>query len=418
VQSHSRIRVINGSQVEHFVQDDAGVVATVCDLDAARMFSVSSQYLVGCDGGRSLVRKKIGAKFVGTPVIHRAQSTLVHAPELLNHIPGEPAWLFQVRNPRRCGFVFAIDGRETWLIRNYLREREPDFESVDHDSAIRTILGVSPTFRYDIISKENFVGRRLVADHFRSHRAFICGDAAHLWVPNGGYGMNAGIADAADLAWLIAAVLKGWASPSILDAYEAERQPITEQVSRFATEMALKNVEHRHETPAEIEAAGPLGDAARERAGKEAYELNVRQYCSGGLNFGYFYDRSPIIAYDGVAQPTYTMDEFTPSSVPGCRAPHVWLPGCQSLYDMLGPDYTLLRFDPMVPISRLTAAAAQGGVPIAILDVRTPEAATLYRKKLVLVRPDQHVAWRGDAEPDDPASLIGLVRGECVGPLH
>src|SRR5207244_8348140 len=142
----------------------------------------------------------------------------------------------------------------------------------------------------------------------------------------------------------------------ILDAYEAERRPITEQVSRFAMDMALKSMDQRRETPLEIEWSGPVGDATRVRIGKEAYRLNVQQYCCGGLNFGYFYDGSPIIAYDGEAHPPYTMRDFSPSTVPGCRAPHLWLRFGRSLYDALGPCYTLLRFDPNVGISGLLSA--------------------------------------------------------------
>jgi len=140
----------------------------------------------------------------------------------------------------------------------------------------------------------------------------------------------------------------------------------------------------------------------------------VEQQCCGGLNFGYFYDRSPIIAYDGEQAPTYTMGTFTSSSVPGCRAPHVWLEGRRSLYDAIGPDYTLLRLDPAVHVDGIVAAAAQRGLPLAVLDVRSREASQHYRHKLVLVRPDQHVAWRGDAQPVDTLGLVDLVRGAAV----
>jgi 2-polyprenyl-6-methoxyphenol hydroxylase-like FAD-dependent oxidoreductase len=288
---------------------------------------VACAYLIGCDGGRSAVRKKIGAKLIGTPIVRRMQSTYIRAPQLLSRIPGEPAWLYQVRNPRRCGSMFAIDGRETWIVHNDLDDSETSYDSVDRDWAIRTILGVGPEFRYETISKEDWIGRRLVADRFRDQRVFICGDAAHVWIPFAGYGMNAGIADAMNLSWLIAATLNGWASPAILDAYAAERQPVTEQVSRHAMDLALKSIEQRCRTPAAIEMPGPDGDAARVRTGREALDLNIQQFCCGGLNFGYFYDASPIVAYDGAAHPPFTMYDFTPSSVPGCRAPHFWLRG-------------------------------------------------------------------------------------------
>jgi hypothetical protein len=250
-----------------------------------------------------------------------------------------------------------------------------------------------------------------VADRFRDRRVFICGDAAHLWMPAGGYGMNAGIADAANLSWLIAATLSGWASSAILDAYESERQPVTDQVSRFTMESGSKITQQRREIPAEIEWLGPVGEAARARIGKEAYDLDVERQCCGGLNFGYFYEGSPIIAYDRAPHPAYTMHDFTSSTVPGCRAPHLWLDDGRSLYDAFGPGYTLIRLDPTVRVSGIVEAAAQRAVPLAVLDVGSPEARTLYSCKLVLVRPDQHVAWRGDKEPVAPIELIDLIRG-------
>ena len=225
--------------------------------------------------------------------------------------------------------VYAIDGRERWLVHNYLKADEPDFDSVDRDWAIRTILGVGADFRYDVISKEDWYGRRLVADKFRDRCAFIAGDAAHIWVPYAGYGMNAGIADATNLSWLLAAHLNGWAPAAILDAYEAERLPITDQVSRFAMSHAEAEIRRRGAVPNEIEEAGPRGERAREEVGRLAYEINVQQYACAGLNFGTFYDRSPIIAYDGAEHPPYTMATYTPSTVPGCRTPHLWIEDTQ-----------------------------------------------------------------------------------------
>ena len=223
--------------------------------------------------------------------------------------------------------------------------------------------------------------------------------------------MNAGIADAATLAWMLAATLKGWAPAAILDAYESERQPITEQVSHFAMNIALKIIQQRNAVPAEIESPGPDGAAARTRIGKEAYAIDAQQQCAAGLNFGYFYDHSPIIADDAEPHPVYTMGDFAASTVPGCRLPHLWLRDGRSLYDALGPDYTLIRTDPAVRVSGIVEAAMKRGVPLAVLDVDAAQARTLYARNLVLARPDQHVAWRGDAEPPDPTGLIDLVRG-------
>jgi hypothetical protein len=145
--------------------------------------------------------------------------------------------------------------------------------------------------------------------------------------------------------------------------------------------------------------------------GRAAYELDVEQQCCAGLNFGYSYTASPIIVYDGELPPTYTMHDFTPSTVPGCRAPHLWLSGQRSLYDALGPEFTLIRTDPRVHVSGLVSAASQKGVPLTVLDLDSPDARTIYRNSLVLVRPDQHVAWRGDKELPSSMELIDTVRG-------
>ena len=408
-----RIRILNRTAFEEFTQDEHGVVAQVRDLDSNERISIASKYLVGCDGSKSIVRKQIGGDFVGTPEIQRVQSTYIHAPALMGMLPGKPAWMYFSLNPRRCGTTISIDGKNNWNIHNFLYSGEPDYDSIDRDWAIRSILGVGPDFHYEVISKEDWMGRRLVSDTFSDRRVFICGDAAHLWIPAAGYGMNAGIADAANLSWQIAGVLHGWASPEILKAYVSERQPITDQASHLITDVARRVMKQRREVPDEVEASGPVGDAARARIGEEAHAIDVQQQCAAGLNFGYFYENSPIIAYDGEAPPAYKIHEFTSSTVPGCRLPHMWLGPGRSLYDAFGAGYTLLRLDPSLSVSGLSDAAAQRGVPLAVLDLNPddPKAQALYRHKLLLVRPDQHVAWRGDQAPHSPLDLIDLVRG-------
>jgi hypothetical protein len=296
-------------------------------------------------------------------------------------------------------------------VHNYLKDEDADFDSVDRDWAIRTILGVDASFQYEVLSKEDWFGRRLVADKLRDRRVFICGDAAHIWVPYAGYGMNAGIADAANLAWLLAAHLNGWAPEAILDAHEAERLPITEQVSYFAMNHAIQMAKQRRAVPDDIEQPGPDAERKRRALGEAAYDLNVQQYCCGGLNFGYYYDRSPIVAYDGEKQPGYTMYDFTPSTVPGCRTPHFWLGGAQSLYDAMGDGFALLRLDRSLDVATLEAAFRARDVPFVVIDSTFEEAGEPYRCKLLLSRPDQHVAWRSDAVPHDPQALVDLVTG-------
>ena len=259
--------------------------------------------------------------------------------------------------------------------------------SPDRERSVRDILGVGPSFSFETLSSEDWVGRRMLADRFRDRRVFLCGDAAHIWVPFAAYGMNAGIGDAMNLAWMLAGVIKGWAGPALLDAYEIERRPITDQVSRHAMKLATTWERRYGPVPNAIEVPGPEGDAVRTRIGRAATEIMTEGMCCGGLNFGYFYEGSPIVAYDGEAAPPYTMAEFTQSTVPGCRTPHLWLSDGRSFYDALGSDFTLLRLDPAVEIGSLVAAAARRRVPMAVLDVHADDAAELYPRKLFLSRP-------------------------------
>jgi len=187
--------------------------------------------------------------------------------------------------------------------------------------------------------------------------------------------MNAGIADALNLSWLLAAQVQGWADATMLDAYEAERR----------------------------------------RIGDEAYRLNVQQFCCAGLNFGYYYQGSPIIAPDDEAPPPYTMGGFTPSTVPGCRAPHFRLADGRSLYDAFGPGYTLLVTRHGVATGTLADAAARAGVPLQVLDIAAESnRPDTYAHALLLCRSDQHVAWRGQAEPADADALVAMLRGARV----
>jgi hypothetical protein len=226
--------------------------------------------------------------------------------------------------------------------------------------------------------------------------------------------MNAGIADATNLAWLLDAAIKGWADASILDAYEAERHPITEQVSHFVMNHAQKMIKARRAVPHNIEAMDAEGDAARAQTGTEAYDLNVQQFCCEGLNFGYYYEGSPIIAHEAEAAPAYTMGSFTPSTIPGCRAPHFWLANGQSLYDLFGKGYTLLRFDATAEVQDLLDQANAHNMPVTLLDVANePNKPDAYQHNLILCRTDQHVVWRGNRLPHSLQAFTQLLRGQA-----
>ncbi|MFG2076353.1 FAD-dependent monooxygenase [Nonomuraea maritima] len=396
----------NGLRAVAVTQDENGVRVEVTPVGSQDRTALRGRYLIGADGGRSLVRKSIGASFHGDPVLQHVQSTCIKVPDLYDRMPAGRAWGYYVYNDRRNGHVYSIDGVETFLIHTYLSAEEAEREAVDRDRAIRDILGLPDNQPYEFLSREDWIARRLVADKFREGRIFIAGDAAHLWVPYGGYGMNAGIADGLNLSWLLSAVIAGWADESILDAYEAERLPITDQVSRFAMSHLRKISDT--DVPDDLEADGPAGDAAREAFGKLAYDLNVQQFAAAGLNFGYSYAGSPIIVADGEA-PAYTMGTYTPSTVPGCRLPHHWLADGSSLYDALGPWYTLVALDHFDTAASWAQQARTAGLPVTV--VRLAEAADdpAYTTPFVIARHDQHIVWRGTALPSDLAAFAARL---------
>ncbi len=396
-------------------QDQGGSVAATCESRAGALVTINSRYLVGCDGGASSVRKQMGVRLVGDAEIAKSRSSLVRSKAIKNLFPGKPAWMTWVLNPRTTGTVVAIDGEELWLIHRAISTTR-DFDSVDRDQSIRDVLGVGEDFTWEVVHHQDWTARRLIAERFRVGNVFICGDAAHIWIPFAGYGMNAGIADCVNLSWMLAAVLNGQADERLLEAHERERHPITEQVSKLAMGKALEYMERsqRRTIPKVMEKRHIVGRILRNRIGKRLYDINVPQFACEGLNFGYYYDNSPIIQYDGNQAPSYDMGSHTPSSVPGCRMPHFWIDNDRSLYDALGNDHTLVSFDAAIAADAFLAAANKRGFPLSFLRCEAPDQSDWLQTKLILVRPDRHVAWRGDALPDDAGHLLDVLTGNQV----
>lgn len=409
VSGMANVRILSRTSFESFEQSEDGVCVQARSLDDESQVSIRCRFLIGADGGKSSVRKALGFKLVGDDNLTRARSRLIRAPQMLALCGYPKAWMNWFYAGGSWSSAVAIDGRELWLFHCFIPPNMA-FEDFDIDKGILNALGAGPDFKYETVYNEDWIGRRLVADHLRDRRVFICGDAAHLWVPYGGYGMNAGIADAANLAWMLDAVLKGWAPMSLLDAHERERKPVTEQVSRFAANFV---VNAQVTEAAVIDEDSPAGVEARRAYGQRLREVHLPSWVPSGLNFGYCYEGSPIIAHDGATPPPFTMGSYEPSTTPGSRVPHFWLADGRSLYDVLGDRFALLRFRQDVDVAAFVRAAAERGVPLEVLDVFPAKGFDpyVYRQALVLSRPDQHVAWRGDDVPKDCLALIDLVRG-------
>ena len=370
---------------------------------------IRSQYLVSCEGGASRIRKDIGARLEGRECISKFCTTYLRSRELRARWPHAKAWMHRIYNADGESHIIAIDGDELWLHHSILGP-DGDLDAHDHRPAIRHSFGAD--FDYEILGQERWIARAMVADHYRSKRVFLCGDAAHIWIPMGGFGMNAGVEDAVNLSWKLAATLNGWAGPALLDSYEAERRSIGQLVAGSAA----KIFEDLYRIPVQeplFEAEGPAADALRAQIGQSITAHNIAEFDSIGMQLGVTYTTSPIICYDNESLPPFAINRYTESSCPGARAPHVWRPSGRALYDDLGPEFTLLTIGSHAPeVASLRAAFATRNVPLKVLEIDEAEVAMKYQQyPLILVRPDQHIAWRSMTIPHDPLGVVDAVIG-------
>jgi len=404
-ESFERLSIRWNADVQSLSEHPDHVELTVVDRATGAASVLRARYVLGCDGTRSTVRRELGVRLVGDDGIMMSVMATITAPELAATQRLDRAWMYWILNAEMSGNVISLDGKERWIV-NVFVPKDTDVEAIDFADAARRLLATDVPFTIE--DQNAWTGRRLLAERFGSQRVFIAGDAAHSWLPMAGYAMNAGIADAANLAWKVAAVLDGWGGEELLASYESERRPVLEQVSTLAMNVRKGNAVP---VPLEIEEPNAAGAAARERFGRYMLETDSAQFACIGLNFGYYYDGSPIIAYDGVAAPAYSLGHYTPSTVPGCRMPHAFVNGTTSLYDLLGPAYTLVRFDRTIDVAPLQRSAERTGVPLTVLDLDPANVDTHYDVALVLVRPDHHVAWRGQTVAGAAEALLDRLRG-------
>ena len=398
-----------GWRFESYTRGAEGVVSTIRDVNTGQVERVRSRFLVGAEGARSIVRQTMGAQFEGTPVVTRNLSTFIRCPRLAELNRERRAWMLRiVGRPRYHRFV-AIDGHADWI---YHLTLPPGVDKDDVNVSDELADAVGESVAFEILDQVEWVGRAMVSDRFRDGNVFLAGDAAHIWIPMGGFGMNAGIADATNLSWKLTACIEGWAGEELLDSYEAERKPMGEQVARAA--VGINDDLMRAIADAkDVGRPGSEGEQARARVGAAIATANTTEFNSIGMQLGYSYGASTIVCRDGTPPPRFSLGEYEVSSWPGVRAPHLWLEDGVSLYDQLSPYFTLLVMGNSAPdVSALTQAATERGAPLKVLRIDTPEALETYQGyPLAIVRPDQHIAWRGRQAPADPHAVIDQIRG-------
>jgi hypothetical protein len=260
------------------------------------------------------------------------------------------------------------------------------------------------------VSVLRWVARDLVADRYRAGRVFLAGDAAHQNTPSGGFGLNTGMGDAADLGWKLAGAIEGWGGRGLLDAYESERRPVAERIVKQAAGNFMRD--RRRPSHPKIAEDSPEGEAARRQMGAAIVSSQTSVYLTDGTALGYVYEPSPVCWSDGTAAPPHSIGDYRPTTRPGARAPHAWLPDGRSTLDLFGRGFVLLRLGNGAPdCAAFEAAFARRRVPLTVVAIADARVCELYERRFVLVRPDGHVAWRGDTLPDDPLAVADLVRG-------
>jgi 2-polyprenyl-6-methoxyphenol hydroxylase-like FAD-dependent oxidoreductase len=384
------------------LSQDADAVTAVGRRDDGSTEEIRCAYLVGCDGGTSAVRAALGIALAG-------QSRIM--PRYMVHFASDCrsilqrwgiAWHYQSSR----GTLIAQNDRDIWT----LQARFPDgVTPVNAEPRQFLAAFAGCDFQYKVLVANSWSPHLLVAESYGEGRVKLAGDAAHQYIPTGGYGMNTGIADAFDLGWKLAAVLKGFGGPGLLDVYDAERRPVgIRNCTAAQRHNDVRVAIARLYTPGLYE-EGAAGDAARAAAGQAIATLGNAENECAGIELGYSYEGSPVVCGEAGARAPDDPLRYQPTTVPGVRLPNVFLRDGTALHDRLGPWFTLLLFRGG-DAGAFEGTAAERGMPLEVVRLDEPEIAPLYQTAAVLVRPDQHVAWRGDVPADTRAAARILAR--------
>lgn len=381
------------TEITGLTQETGGVQARLQDLRTGTVRELRADFLVGADGARSFVREAIGAKLEGTYGLSRNYNVVFRAPGLAQRHRLGPAIMYWQVNPDVPSLIGPMDRGDTWFFMP--TGVAPDFRlgKDDAPAMLRRATGIDVP--YEVLSTDEWVASRFLADSYRSGRVFLAGDACHLHPPFGGYGMNMGIADGVDLGWKLAAVLQGWGGPGLLASYEQERRPVHRMVLEEST--ANHSVLGNQLWRAGLDRDDEEGCALRASLAARIQAAKTREFTTLGVVRGYVYASCVVVPEVGAERdPDYL--NYVPSSRPGALAPHLWMHDGSSLYDHFGSGFTLLahRATDAREIEAACAEAGRDGVPLRVVQPQAGAARELYPSALTLIRPDQHVAWRGD----------------------
>ena len=398
------VTVRYGCELVTFDQDERSVTAHVKASNGS-LSTLRATYMVGSDGGNSLVRRQLGIELNGEANIQQLRQALYYCEELYERIPIGKGRHYHVADAEGS-FLIVQDSTRHFTLHSVV--------ATDADMARMFERVVAMPVKFNMLYVGQWRMNLLLADRYGEGRVFLAGDAVHLVIPTGGLGMNTGVGDAIDLSWKLAATLAGWGGPKLLASYEIERRQVGERnvaASGFATQgrrrwRALYRPDIRERTPA--------GAALREALARVA---DVEQHKATemiGAELGYRYVGSPLIASEPGEGPEFDFMVYTPTTWAGARLPHVWLNDGSAMQDRIGygHGYTLLRLGgAKTDVNALQRAFAAIGAPLQVLDVADARARNVYGYDLLLLRPDMHVVWRGNNAPAEPTKLAALATG-------
>jgi 2-polyprenyl-6-methoxyphenol hydroxylase-like FAD-dependent oxidoreductase len=414
-QQHASVEMRYGWQLQQFTDTGDGIEAVVTSVDGTQTLNVQAAYLVGADGARSLVRHQLGIAWGGATGFKRKfmggkmLAVYLKAPDFYARNPNDRSWMYVVVNPELRAFTMSVDGVSEFAFHIQMADDAATEALTEADARRLFSLAYGQDIDIEILSMATWMaGHALVAESFQQGRVFLGGDAAHLFTPTGGLGYNTAVEDAVNLSWKLASVLKGQAPPALLDSYQLERHPLavrnTGYARQFADSIGL------FEAVSELEDDSPQGQAARSVASDYLDGHVRREFNIPGVTFGGRYDGSPIIVSDGTSAPPDAANSYTPCATPGGRPPHAWLADGRSLFDTFHSEWTLLTLGPCAPdTSALERSAQTMGLDLKVVHHISQELLALYEAPMVLIRPDQIVAWRGRDAQQAPAILAQVM---------
>jgi 2-polyprenyl-6-methoxyphenol hydroxylase-like FAD-dependent oxidoreductase len=401
------VTVRYGCELLTFAQDNEGATVTARTTQGTEE-TLQARYLAGCDGAASTVRKALGIKLEGRGGIRNLVQVIFRSEHLYERIATGKGRHYQFADAAGSSMVAQGDRKEFTLHSSL--PADTDFVPV-----IKDLIGFPCDF--EILYVVPWRHHLLVAQRYRDRRVFLAGDAVHLVIPTGGLGMNTGVGDAFDLSWKLAGVINGWGGQGLLDSYEQERRPIgIRNVAAAAWAAAGVPIWRALVTKAVYDDT-PEG-AAKRRELAASFDVNHRRmHGMVGVESAYSYAGSPLIVDEPGNVAEWETSVYTPHTRPGIRIPHMWLSDGRAMQDVLGEDYTFLDLRGDCDIVAIETAFRRYGAPLKILRLDESRIRDVYGASAFLLRPDLHIAWRGNQAPPDPAALAAMVTGNPCASL-